>query len=540
MLHDTLTYADDAPLTMNRILVADPIDPEGVALLREHAEVDVRLKLSEPDLIALIPAYDALVVRSETQVTAAVLDAAPHLKVVGRAGVGIDNIDVEAATRRGIVVVNAPTSNTIAAAEHSIALMLALARHIPQANESLRAGGWDRARFMGTEVRGKTLGIVGLGRIGQEVARRADGLAMQVVAYDPFVSADMAERLGVTLTGLEDLLRQSDFITLHSVLNAQTRGLIGPEAFKLMKPTARLINVARGPLVNEAALLDALDSGRLAGAALDVFEKEPLAADHPFRRHPKIVVTPHLGASTVEAQQGVARDVAEQIIAVLAGRPAEHAVNAPLVSAETLEFLVPYLDLTERLARFYRQIAPGRLERVRLIYAGELADYDTTPLKAAGIRGLLSGVSEERINLINAGIIARRRGLEIIEEKSTTVRQFTSLVTLEATTDKGRMLVSGTVARGEPQLVRIDDYWVNITLEGYLLVCHNTDQPGIIGAVGTMLGKENVNIAFMQVGRDHPRGRAIMILGLDDPLAPDVAERLSETGLVYDVRRVYI
>ncbi len=540
MLTNIISLSESALTTLHRVLVADPIDTEGVALLREHAEVDVRLKLSEAELIALIPGYDALVVRSETQVTARVIEAAERLRVVGRAGVGIDNIDVEAATRRGVVVVNAPTSNTIAAAEHSIAMMLALARHIPQADATLRGGGWDRSKFMGTEVRGKTLGIVGLGRIGQEVARRGDGLAMRVVAYDPFVAADVAERLGVELVSLDDLLRQSDFVTLHTVLNAHTRGLIGAESIKLMKPTARLINVARGSLVNEAALIAALDAGRLAGAALDVFEKEPLAADHPLRRHPKVIVTPHLGASTLEAQQGVARDVAEQIVAVLAGRPAEHAVNAPLVSPETLEFLVPYLDLAERLARFYRQVAPGRLERVRLVYAGELADYDTTPLKAAAIRGLLSGLSEERINLINAGVIARRRGLEIVEEKSSTVRQFTSLVTLEATTDKGRMLVSGTVARGEPQLVRIDDYWVNIALEGYLLVCHNTDQPGIIGAVGTMLGQENVNIAFMQVGRDHPRGRAIMILGLDDPLAPEVAERLSETGLVYDVRRVQV
>jgi D-3-phosphoglycerate dehydrogenase len=418
--------------------------------------------------------------------------------------------------------------------------MLALARHIPQASSVMHSGGWDRSKFMGTEVRGKTLGIIGFGRIGQEVAKRADGFQMNVIAYDPFVAADVAERLGVTLVSLAELLQQADFITLHTILNNETRGLIGPQALSLMKPTARLINVARGPLVDETALLEALDTGRIAGAALDVFEAEPLPADHPFRTHRKIVITPHLGASTVEAQAGVARDVAEQIMDVLAGRPAQHAVNAPLVTSETLDFMAPYLDLTERLARFYRQTAPGRLERVRLVYSGVLADYDTTPLKAAAVRGLLSGLSEERINLVNAALVARRRGLEISEEKTPAVKQFTSLVTLEATTDKGPMQVAGTIVSGEPHLVRIDDYWVNIELSGYLLVSHNNDKPGVIGAVGTLLGEANVNIAFMQVGRDHPRGRAIMMLGLDDPLPQAIIDRLVQTGLVYDVRLVKI
>ena len=539
MLQDNLVV-DGRRTTMSRVLVADPIDEEGIALLREHAEVDVRLKLSEDELVSLVPGYDALVVRSETRCTTRILEAGTRLKVVGRAGVGIDNIHVDTATRHGIVVVNAPTGNTIAAAEHTIAMLLALARHIPQANGVMRVGGWDRSRFIGTEVQGKTLGVVGLGRIGQEVARRADGLQMNVVAYDPFVAADVAERLGVRLVDLADLLRQADFITLHTVLTPETRGLIGVEALRLVKPTARLINVARGPLVNEAALLAALDEGRLAGAALDVFEQEPLPADHPLRAHPKVIVTPHLGASTVEAQAGVARDVAEQIIAVLAGRPAIHAVNAPLVSPETLDFLVPYLDLTERLARFYRQIARGRLSRVRLVLGGELADYDTTPLRAAALRGLLADLSEERINLVNAALVARRRGIEIVEEKTASVRQFTSLVTLEVTTTEGPRLVSGAIARGKPHLVRIDDYWVDMLLAGTMLISHNTDKPGIIGAVGTLLGEANVNIAFMQVGRDHPRGQAIMMLGLDDPLPQPILDRLSATGLVYDVRMVQL
>ncbi len=521
-----------------RILVADPLGEEGLALLREHAEVDVRIGLKEDELVAIISNYDALVVRSGVQVTARIIDAAKRLQVIGRAGVGTDNIDLEAATRHGILVVNAPTSNTIAAAEHTIAMMLALARHIPVADATMRKGGWDRSRFVGIEVRDKVLGLIGLGRIGAEVARRAQGLAMHVIAYDPFVSAEHAARLNVQLVDLPELLRTADFISLHTPQTAQTRGMINAQTLALVKPTARILNVARGGLIDETALLAALDEGRLAGAAIDVFPQEPPPPDSRLRSHPKVILTPHLGGSTQEAQVGVSVDVARQIIDVFEGRLAEHAVNAPLVSAETLAALVPYFDLVERLARFYAQIGEGRIEQVRLVYSGEIARYDTTPLRAAAIKGLLERVTDERINLVNAHLIARRRGLEIVEEKTTEVGHYTHLVTLIVESDRGVRKVGGILLHGEPHIVRLDDYWVDFVPQGRLLVSHNLDQPGVIGAVGTILGNANVNIAFMQVGRDAPRHQAIMIVGVDDPIPPDVFSQVLRVKALFNVKMV--
>ncbi|MFQ6057570.1 MAG: phosphoglycerate dehydrogenase [Anaerolineae bacterium] len=504
-----------------RILVCDPINEGGIALLREHADVDIRTGLSEAQLMEIVGQYDALVVRSATRVTAAVIEAADRLQVIGRAGVGTDNIDLEAATRRGIVVVNAPTANCIAAAEHTVAMMLALARHIPQADASLRRGRWEKGRFVGVEVRDKTLGIVGLGRIGTEVAKRAQGLGMEVVACDPFIPTDHAARLGVPLLPLEELLRKADFISIHTPLTDTTRGMIGARELALVKPTARLINCARGGIVDEEALLAALEEGRLAGAAMDVFSQEPAIAN-PLLRSDKVIATPHLGASTQEAQVGVALDVAEQIIAVLEGRMAEHAVNAPLVPPEEMAALAPFCDLAERLGRFYTQVAADQMERVRVVYSGEIAQHDTAPLKAALIKGLLEPVSEERINLVNAGLIARRRGLEIVEEKTTSAQQFTNLITLEVATSQGPRAVAGTVLWGQPHIVRIDEYWLDFVPQGYLLVSHHIEGPGILGRVGTLLGDSDVNISFVQVGRKGRGAEGVMVLGLDDPLSPEL------------------
>jgi D-3-phosphoglycerate dehydrogenase len=520
-----------------RILIADSIDEGGIALLRDHAQVDVRTGLAEAELVRIINDYDALVVRSQTKVTGPVLHAGQRLQVVGRAGTGYDNIDVVTATNRGIVVVNAPTGNTIAAAEHTIAMMLALARHVPQADAAMRRGEWTRGKFVGVEVRDKVLGVIGLGRIGVEVTKRAQGLAMRVVAYDPFVSSEVADRLGVPLLPLGELLGMADFVTLHTPLTAQTKHLIGARALELMKPTARLINCARGELVDQAALLAALDTGRLAGAALDVFPDEP-PIGNPLVGHPRVICTPHLGASTAEAQANVARDVAVQVLAVLEGRIAGHAVNAPLVSAETLAVLVPFIDLVERMGRLSVQIGGERIGRLRLAYSGKLCDHDLTPLRAAAVKGLLEQVVEERINLVNANLVARRRGIEIVEEKTTQPDRLGDLVTLEVTTDQGTRSVTGTVVRGEPHIVGIDGYWVDIVPAGYLLISHNRDQPGVIGRVGTILGNANVNIAFMQVGRDAPRGQALMILGLDDPMPPELFAELSQVPALYDAKLV--
>ncbi len=521
---------------LGRVLVCDPLDERGLRLLEEFASVDVRTGLSEAELIEIIPAYDAMIVRSGTRVTAAVIEAGKRLQAIGRAGVGVDNIDVEAATRRGIIVVNTPTANTIAAAEHTIAMMLALARQIPAADASLREGRWDRKRFIGVEVRNKTLGVIGLGRIGTEVAKRAQGLAMEVIAYDPFVSAEHASRFGIQFTtDLDEVLRRADFVTLHTPLTETTRGLIGERELALMKPTARLINCARGGLIDEEALLRALDEGRLAGAALDVFAQEPPPPDHPLLRHPKVVLTPHLGGSTREAQASVAEEIAQQILAVLEGRLPHHAVNAPLVPPETLEALVPYFNLAERLSRLYRQLFPGLIREVRIVYGGELAEMDTTPLNAAVVKGLLEDVIEQRVNVVNAHLIARERGLVLVEEKRPDAGPFANLLTLEITADGTTHSVAGTVIRHEPHVVRVDDYWIDFVPDGYLLVCYNEDRPGMIGKVGTILGQADVNIAFMQVGRVVPRGRAMMVLGLDDPIPePTLQEIVGVPGL-YDV-----
>jgi len=399
-----------------RVLVCDPIADDGIAALKRFgAQVDVRTGLTLEELLAAVDSYEALIVRSETRLTREVIEAAGSLQVIGRAGIGVDNIDIQAATEKGVVVVNAPTGNIISAAEHAIALMLALARHIPEANASLKAGRWERERFRGLEVRGKTLGIVGLGQVGSEVARRARGLEMRVLAHDPFVPEERARGLGVELVSFEELLRESDFLTVHTTLTEGTRRLIGEAELQKMKPTARIINTARGGIVDEEALEAALTDGRLAGVALDVFETEPLTS-HPLFGNQKVVVTPHLGASTTEAQERVSLDVAEQIIAVLKGDPAQYAVNAPLISAETYAYLAPYIPVASEAGSLAVQLCQGQMERIEIDYSGEIAQHDLTPLRAAIVGGLLAPISEEHVNVVNVDIVAARRGMSITEK----------------------------------------------------------------------------------------------------------------------------
>jgi D-3-phosphoglycerate dehydrogenase len=527
-----------APPATRRVLVTDPIAPDGVAYLRQHATVDVRAGLKPDELLAVIGDYEALVVRSETKVTRAVIEAGTHLRVIGRAGVGVDNIDVDAATARGIIVVNAPAGNTIAVAEHTIGLLLAVARRIPQACAALRAGLWQRSRFMGMEVRGKVLGIIGLGRIGREVARRAQGLEMRVVAFDPYVAAEHARRLGVEMLDLPALLRAADFVSIHTPATAQTRGLIGAAELALLKPTAIVINCARGGIVDETALREALEQKRLAGAALDVFEKEP-PGDNPLLQLENVVATPHLAASTHEAQVSVALEVAEQVIAALDGRPTLYAVNAPIVLPEAMAVLEPYLRLCETLGEAATQLVDGQVERVEVTYAGEIAEHDTAALQANVIRGLLAPISEERVNIVNALAIARRRGLRVDERKTTATENYTNLVTVALHTDRGERTVTGTVLNGEPHVVRIDGYWVDLVPRGdYVLLSRHVDRPGIIGKVGTLLGEADVNISSMQVGRQRPRGEALMALTVDDPIPPDVLERIRAVTGIEQIRVV--
>jgi D-3-phosphoglycerate dehydrogenase len=521
-----------------KILVADPVADEGIEMLRAHAEVDVRLGLKPAELKEIIGDYEALVVRSGVKVTAELIEAGKKLQIIGRAGVGVDNIDVEAATKRGIMVVNAPAGNTIAAAEHTVALMLALARHIPEGHIRVKSGKWRRDDLMGTEVRGKILGITGLGRVGSEVARRAKGLEMRLLAYDPFVSMDYAKNLGVELVSLEKLLRTSDFITIHTPLTAATKGLIGKKELALVKPSVRIVNAARGGLIDEEALFQALEEGRVAGAAIDVFSKEP-AEDNILLKSDKVIATPHLGASTTEAQRGVAVDVAEQIIAVSQGQPAKYAVNAPLISTKTLSVVGPFLKVSTEVGRLVAQLAEGNMDTIVIKYEGEIANYELTVLKAAMLDGLLESSIVERVNLVNVNIIAQSRGLKIIEQKSIDCENYGNLITVEATTGVGTTIVAGTVMRGESHIVRVDNYWLDIVpTGGYWLFCDHCDRPGIIGAVGMVTGDADINISSMKLSRLKPRGQALMILALDEPLPEEGRQKILAIPDVYNVKVV--
>lgn len=501
-----------------KILVADPVAKEGIEVLKKEFEVDVKTGLKPEELKAIIGDYDALVVRSETQVTPEIIEAGKKLQAIARAGVGLDNINVEAATRKGIVVVNAPTGNTIAATEHTMAMMLALARHVPAANEKLKCGTWQRSAYVGVELKGKTLGIIGLGNIGREVAKRAKAFEMKLIGYDPFVSAEYAENLGVKLMPIDQILTECDFLTLHLPLTSSTKSIIGARELAKMKPTARIINCARGGLIDEQALFDAVEQGKIAGAAVDVFSKEP-ATDNILCKSNRIIVTPHLGASTTEAQVGVAIDVAEQIIDILHGKPARYAVNMPQVSAEVMAVLQPFVPVAHTLGSLATQLMEGQVSALQIIYSGEIAGYDTTALKAAAIGGLLGSTSEERINLINASIIANRRGLKIVEQKEARCENYASLLTLILATSAGTLTVAGTTMRGTVRIVRINDFWVDIVpTGGYFLFSDHRDRPGLVGAVGTITGNADINISSMQLGRLQPRGQALLILALDEPL----------------------
>jgi D-3-phosphoglycerate dehydrogenase / 2-oxoglutarate reductase len=522
-----------------RILIADPVAGEGIEMLRAVGEVDVRTGLPPADLLSIIGNYDALVVRSETKVTAPIIEAGTRLQVVGRAGVGVDNIDLEAATARGVIVVNAPQGNTIAAAEHTVALLMALARHVPQADASMRAGQWSRKQFVGTEIRGKVLGIVGLGKIGSEVARRAVAMEMRVIAHDPFVPEERARALGVESVDFERLVKQSDFITVHPPLTAATAGMIGREEIAMMKDGVRLINVARGGIIDEAALADAVQRGKVAGAAIDVFADEP-PGESPILNDPRIIITPHLGASTAEAQERVALDVAEQIVDILSGRPARYAVNAPLLGAETLQVVGPYMAVAEALGSVATQLVIGKLTSIEIDYYGEIAEHDVTPLRASVIRGLLRPISEENVNIVNASLVAQSRGWNIEERLRPSHEVFVSLIHVKVGTSEAEVTVGGTVEHGQPDIVILNGLDVDLIPEpgGYLLVCDNEDRPGMIGKIGTMLGTLDINIRSMQVGRQEKRGRALMLIAVDEAPNDEQLEEIEAIDGIYNVRLV--
>ncbi len=518
---------------MYHILAADGIANEGIDLLRKNFDVEVRDKISHEELLEVIPKFDALIVRSASKVTADILERGKNLKIIGRAGVGVDNIDVQAATERGIIVINSPDGNTIAATEHTFAMMLAVSRNIPQANQVMHSGGWDRKKFVGVELRNKTLAIIGLGKIGAGVAKRAQSFDMNVIAYDPFVSEERAKNLGVKLVELDELFKTADFITVHMPLTAKTRDMIALPQMKIMKPTVRLINCARGGIINESDLVTALTEKIIAGAAIDVYENEPLAEDSPLRTLSNIILTPHLGASTVEAQIGVSVDVAKGIFDALNNRPVATAVNLPHIPSHILEKLAPYLDLGERLGRTVTGMSKEPISSVQVKVNGKIADMNSSLISTAVLKGMLSAALEH-VNLVNANILAAERGIHLSEIKSGIARDFSNLVTVSANGN----IVTGTLFGNEGRIVSINNFRVDVDPHARILICPHINCPGVIGAVGTLLAKHNINISSMQVGKAEIEGRNLMVLTVDNPIPQFVLDEMKNLEPIFDVTPV--
>jgi D-3-phosphoglycerate dehydrogenase len=529
---------------MSRILVAEPVAQEGLDILAAAHETSIRLSLPRAALLEALGedgGWDALVVRSQTRVDAELLAAAaPRLSVVGVASVGTDRVDLAAATRGGVMVVNAPTGNTVAAAEHTLALMMALLRRIPEADASVRRGEWERAKYIGAELRHRTLGIIGLGKIGKAVARRAAAFEMRVLAHDPFMTAEQADENAARLVGLPELLVRADVITVHVPLTAQTRGLIGEAQIGAMKPGAVLLNVARGGLVDEAALAQALRERRLAGAAVDVFSAEPMAADNPLRDAPNTILTPHLGASTSEAQGRVGVEMAEQVVMALSGVTPPYALNAPSVAREVAPQLSPYVELGRRLAILARQLAPGPFDAVTLTYAGEISAWDGGPIRTAVLSGLLEAVTDQRVNAVNADVVARERGLTATEERSEVADPFASLVVLELGKGPGSVILSGSSAHGRPHLAGLDGFAIDAELSGTILVTRHRDQPGIVGAVGSALAEAGVNISSLELSRLSAAGEAMMFVSVDQPIPDEVLDGLRAVPGMAEARVVQL
>jgi D-3-phosphoglycerate dehydrogenase len=517
-----------------KVLVAEQIAESGIENLKTATTVDVKTDLTREQLLEIIPNYDALIVRSQTMADAELIDKARNLKVIGRAGIGLDNVDVEAATRHGIVVVNAPQSNVLSAAEHAMALMLAQARNIPAANASVKGGKWERGKFEGVELHGKTLAILGLGRIGTLVAQRALAFGMRVVAYDPYVAKQRAGQMGVDLVGtIDEALRAADFVTIHLPKTAETAALIGAREMALMKPSARIVNTSRGGIVDEASLAAAVSSGKLGGAALDVFEKEP-PDKSPLFGLDSVVLTPHLGASTEEAQSKAGEAIAEQVLLALRGELAPYAVNVE-AGRELSDVVRPFLPLAEKLGRIFTALSGGNIHQVRFSYQGQIADHDTRVLTLSGLKGMFSAVVNEPVTFVNAPLMAAERGIQYAEMKSAMSRDYVNLVELSG---DGGAAVAGTLVgvRNEERLVRIFDFEVDFPPGPYMCFLRYDDRPGVIGAIGTILGTTGVNIADMRVGRQEKGGEALMCLTVDQPIEVDVLKELAEGSEAKDAK----
>ncbi|WP_456327216.1 phosphoglycerate dehydrogenase [Archaeoglobus sp.] len=523
-----------------KVLVADPIAEEAVEFMRKNGlEVDVKTDISYEELLNVIRDYDALIVRSRTKVTRDVIDKAEKLKIIGRAGVGVDNIDVDYATERGIVVVNAPGGNSVSAAEHTIGLILSVARKIPQADRSVKEGKWERKRFVGIELRGKTLGIIGLGRIGYEVAKRMRCFEMNILAYDPYVSEERAKSVGAKLVSLEELLKNSDIITIHVPKTKETEKMISYKEFEIMKDGVYIINAARGGIVDEKALYDALVSGKVAGAALDVYEKEPPDKDNPLLRLENVVTTPHIGASTREAQMIVGMTIAEDIVNFFKGLPVKNAVNLPSIAPEDYSYLMPFVELAEKIGKIACARLNGMFNKVKITFRGEIAKRNTEIVTRALLKGLLSQILSG-VNIVSAPIVAKERGIVVEQSRIEESNVYPSTIEVTVSNDK-EIYIEGTCVGEECRILKIDRYKVDFVPRGHYIISLHEDKPGVIGRVGTLMGSYNINIAGMIVGRyGKPGGIQLMLLLLDDPPSEEVLKKMVELEGIIDATYVYL
>ena len=523
-----------------KVLVSDKLAQEGLEILEKEKkiEVDVKTGLSSDELKKIIRDYDGLIVRSGTKVTKEIIEAGKKLEIIGRAGVGLDNVDVEAASRKGIVVMNAPGGNTISTAEHTMSMILALSRNIPQAQVSLKGGHWDRKKFMGTELYGKTLGIIGLGRIGAEVAKRAMSFGMKILTFDPYLSLDRVKTLKIESVALKELLRRADYISVHTPLTKETKHLISDKEINLMKKGIRIINCARGGIIDEKALIKGLKSGKVTGCALDVYEKEP-PLNNPLLKLDNVVVTPHLGASTEEAQVSVAIDIARQMCDGLLGRGMKNAVNAPSLTPEVAQILQPYLQLAERIGSLQGQLSDGHINRIKIEYRGDIGSYDTQAVTVACVKGMLQPFMGETVNYVNACVLAKERGIAIEETKTERIENFANLISVATKTEKGELTIWGTIfAKGDLRIVKINQYFVEAHPAGYMLVVKNRDLPGVVGQIGTILGQNKINIAAMSFGREKPGGQAVSVLNVDGAIPKNVLEKVKKSKNIFDAKLI--
>jgi D-3-phosphoglycerate dehydrogenase / 2-oxoglutarate reductase len=527
---------------IKRVLVSDPLSSKGLEILgsAKNLKYDLKPGLSPEELKKIMPEYDAIIIRSETKLKADLIEAGKRLKVIGRAGIGLDNVDLPAATKKGVVVMNTPQENAIAAAEHTIAMILSISRKIPQATASMKAGKWEKKKFMGVELYTKTLGLIGIGVIGTIVADRARGLKMKVIGYDPYLSKEVAEKKGVDMVSLDELLERSDFISIHTPLTDETRNLIDKKAFSRMKKGVILVNCARGGIINEKDLHEALQEGKVAGAALDVFEKEP-SIGNPLLELEGVISTPHLGAATEEAQENVAIAIAQQVVDFLTSGEARNAVNMPAVSPDILPFLRPYLRLGEQLGSFLGQISNYAIEEVLIEYYGEVVEYGTKPITISVLKGLLTPFVGETVNFVNAPIMAKERGIKVTESTRAVTEDYASLIAITARSKMERNYIAGTLfGRKELRIVKLNDFFIEAIPEGHVLLVNNYDKPGVIGNIGSALGSRNINIATMQFGRDQMGGKAISLLHLDVPLPAGMVGDILRLPNIISVRQIQL